>query len=86
MIEEALRVFELLKVATDRHEEAPGLRAVIRAEAPRALAVAGAVMAVPQLVLPQLIHVLVVRVAEAEGAEGPLARVSWRRLPVQLLV
>ena len=59
---------------------------MIRAEAPRALAVAGAVMAVPQLVLPQLIHVLVVRVTEAEGAEGPLARVSWRRLPVQLLV
>ena len=63
------------------------MRTVVSPEAPRALAEAGAVMTVPLLILRQLDHVLLVRVAQAEGAEGPSALVAGNLLAtVQPLV
>ena len=55
---------------------------MVSPEAPRALAVAGAVMTVPLLILRQLDNVLLVRVAQAEGAEGPFALVAGNLLTI----
>lgn len=58
------------------------MRTVVSPEAPRALAVAGAVMTMPLLILRQLDNVLLVRVAQAEGAEGPFALVAGNLLTI----
>lgn len=62
------------------------MREVVGTEAPSAHAVAGAVVAVPAAVLLQLGHVLIVDVAQAEGAEVAPALVGGRVLLVEVLV
>lgn len=86
LVEEAFGLFHLLKVAADRYEVGLGLRAVVSPEAPRALAVAGAVMTVPLLILCQLDHILLVRVAQAEGAKGPSALIAGNLVDVKPLI